>query len=118
VARLSYCGVLALILCGSVWLEYALRTRVFARTRRLLLAVVPVVVLMFLWDAYAIAHGHWTFSPTQTLGWLLPWQVPVEEVVFFLVVPYASILTLEGVRSVTGWRLGDEPAGSSTNASR
>jgi lycopene cyclase domain-containing protein len=109
VARLSYCGVLLLIVCGSAWLEFALRTRVLVRFRRLLLAVVPVVVVMFAWDGYAIAHGQWTFSPTQSLGWLLPWRVPVEELVFFVVVPFASILTLEGVRSVTGWCLGDEP---------
>jgi lycopene cyclase domain-containing protein len=109
-AGLSYCGVLLLIVGGSVWLELALRTRVLVRWRRFLLTVIPVVVVMFAWDGYAIAHGHWTFSPTQTLGWLLPWHVPVEELLFFVVVPFASILTLEGVRSVTGWRLGDEPA--------
>jgi lycopene cyclase domain-containing protein len=109
VERLGYVGVLAFIVVGSVWLEVALRTRVLARWRRLLLSILPVATLMMLWDAYAIARGHWTFSPTQTLGWLLPAGIPVEELAFFLVVPFAAVLTFEGVRSVTGWRLDDAP---------
>ena len=36
---------------------------------------------------------------------------PVEELVFFLVVPFAAVLTLEAVRSVRGWSVGDEPPG-------
>jgi lycopene cyclase domain-containing protein len=110
VARLSYVGVLAFIVVGSVWLEVALRTRVLVRWRRLLASILPVVVVMVVWDAYAIARGHWRFSPTQTLGWLLPARIPVEELAFFLVVPFAAVLTFEGVRSVTGWRLDDAPA--------
>jgi lycopene cyclase domain-containing protein len=109
VARLSYLGVLAFIVVGSVWLEVALRTRVLARWRRLLASILPVAVVMSVWDGYAIAHGHWTFSSAQTLGWLLPANIPVEELAFFLAVPFAAVLTFEGVRSVTGWRLDDAP---------
>jgi hypothetical protein len=32
----------------------------------------------------------------------------VEEVLFFVVVPTAGLLTLEAVRSATGWSAGDE----------
>ena len=108
-SRLGYCGVLAFIVVGSVWLEVVLRTHVLRRVRRFVLAAVPVVVVMVSWDWYAIARGQWTFSATQTLGWLLPGRLPVEELAFFIVVPFAAVLTLEGVRSVTGWHVGDEP---------
>ncbi len=37
--------------------------------------------------------------------------IPIEELVFFLVVPFAAVLTLEAVRSVRGWSVGDEPPG-------
>lgn len=108
-SRFAYCGVLAFIVVGSVWLEVGMRTRVVARWRRFLLAVTPVVATMVVWDVYAISRGHWSFSPTQTLGALLPGRLPVEELLFFVVVPFAAVLTLEGVRSVTGWTVGDEP---------
>ena len=106
--HLSYVAILAFVLAGCLWLEIVVRTRVFARWRRLMLAIVPVVVVFFLWDAYAIAQGHWWFDPDRILGLYVPAHVPVDEIAFFVVIPIASILTLEAVRSVRGWRAGDE----------
>ena len=61
------------------------------------------------WDLYAIARGQWTFDPRQILGVVLPGGLPIEEVAFFVVVPIAAVLTLEAVRTVRGWPVGDEP---------
>ena len=106
-AQLAYLAVLGFIVCGTVWLEYFLRTRVLSRPRRLLLAVVPVLVVFIVWDLYAISSGHWSFSQKFTTGWAAG-VLPLEEVLFFVVVPIASILTLEAVRSARGWKVGDE----------
>ena len=86
-----------------------LRTTVLRRWRRFLLSVAPVLALFLVWDAYAISAGHWTFDPDRTTGATVPASIPVEEVTFFLVVPFAAVLTLEAVRSVRGWSVGDEP---------
>ena len=40
------------------------------------------------------------------LGLRLPGGIPVEEVLFFLVVPLCAVLALEAVRKVTGWDAG------------
>ena len=104
----SYLAVMAGIVLGSAWLEFGLRTRVFRRWRRLLLTVLPVAVFFALWDVYAIAQGHWWFDESLISGWRLPGELPVDEVVFFLVVPIAAVLTLEAVRSATGLQVGDE----------
>lgn len=105
---MSYVGVLIFVLVASLWLEVVLRTRVLARWRRLLLVLAVVVWPFLLWDAYAIAQGHWWFDTTRILGIYLPGEVPVDELLFFLVIPLASVLTLEAVRSVKGWSVGDE----------
>ena len=68
----------------------------------------PVVGVFFGWDAYAVSQGHWWFDPDRILGLYLPGAVPVDEIAFFIVIPIAAILTLEAVRSVRGWRAGDE----------
>lgn len=107
-ARLSYVAILAFVLIGCLWLEGALRTRVLARPKRLLLTMAPVLVVFFLWDAYAISQGHWWFDTDRILGVYLPASVPLDEVLFFIVIPLASVLTLEAVRSVRGWPVGDE----------
>lgn len=109
-ARLSYVAILAFVLVGCLWLEVALRTRVLRRWRRLLLSVAPVVVVFFVWDAYAVAQGHWHFDLERILGVYLPASVPLDEILFFLAIPLAAILTLEAVRSVNPhWSVGDEP---------
>lgn len=105
-----YLGVLAFIVVGSGWLEVVLRTRVLRRWRRWLLALLPAVAVFTVWDLYAIARGHWTFDPGQVTGVLLPGGLPLEEALFFVVVPTAAILTLEAVRAVKKWPAGDEPA--------
>jgi lycopene cyclase domain-containing protein len=110
-ARLSYVAILAFVLVGCLWLEIALRTRVLRRWRRLLLSVVPVVFVFFAWDAYAVAQGHWHFDLERILGVYLPGSVPLDEILFFLAIPLAAILTLEAVRSVNPhWSVGDESA--------
>lgn len=103
----SYVGVLVFVLVGSLWLEIVLRTRVFARPRRLVLTIIIVVWPFLLWDAYAIAQGHWWFDESRILGVYLPGEIPLDELLFFMVIPLASVLTLEAVRSVKGWPVGD-----------
>ena len=106
-ANLAYVGVLVFVLIGSLWLELVLRTHVFARLPRLLLVIAVVIWPFLLWDAYAIAEGHWWFDTDRILGVYLPGEIPLDELLFFLVIPLASILTLEAVRSVRGWSVGD-----------
>lgn len=109
--QFAYLAVLVGIVLGSCWLEIVLRTNVLRRTRRLLLTLVPVLIVFLLWDAYAIDAGHWTFDAERVTGVEVVAGIPLEELLFFMVVPLAAILTLEAVRSVRGWRAGDEPAG-------
>jgi lycopene cyclase domain-containing protein len=105
----SYIGVLVFVLVGSLWLEIVLRTRVLRRGFRLLLAMAPGVVLFMLWDMYAVSQGHWYFDTDRILEVYLPAGVPLEELLFFIVIPLASVLTIEAVRSVKGWPIGDQP---------
>jgi lycopene cyclase domain-containing protein len=116
VGQLTYLALLAGCLLVTAPLELVLRVRVYARWRRLLLAMLPEFVVFVAWVLYAIDQGHWWYSDTLTLGVRLPGGIPVEEVLFFVVVPVCSVLALEAVRKVTGWDAGypaeeAEPAG-------
>ncbi|NEK60389.1 lycopene cyclase domain-containing protein [Geodermatophilus sabuli] len=104
--QLTYLALLVGCLVVTAPLELVLRVRVYARWRRLALAVAPEFVVFVVWVLYAIAQGHWAYSGERTLGVRLPGGVPVEEVLFFLVVPLCSVLALEAVRKVTGWDAG------------
>jgi lycopene cyclase domain-containing protein len=108
VRHLAYAAMLAFVVLGTLPLELRLGTRVYARPRRLLLTLLPVVPVFVVWDYYAVSRRHWDFDPAQTTGVLVPGGLPVEELAFFVVVPIAAVLTLEAVRAVRGWRVGDE----------
>jgi lycopene cyclase domain-containing protein len=104
VRHLAYLAVLAFCLLGTLPLELWLGVRVYRQPRRLLLTLLPVVAVFYLWDVYAIAADHWSFDPAQTVGLVLPGGVPVEELLFFVVVPTCAVLAFEAVRRVKGWR--------------
>jgi lycopene cyclase domain-containing protein len=108
VRHLAYVAVLAFCLVGTLPLELWLGVRVYRQWRRLLLTLLPVVAVFVVWDLYAIAAGHWSFDAEQTTGLVLPGDLPVEELLFFVVVPVCSLLSFEAVRKVTGWPAGDE----------
>jgi len=111
--RWSYVAVLIFVILGSIWLEVFLRSRVLHRPKRLLLTILPVLLPFLIWDAYAIGQGHWYFDESRILGVYLPAGIPLDELLFFMVIPFASVLTFEAVRSVKGtksrrWLAGDE----------
>jgi lycopene cyclase domain-containing protein len=106
--HLSYLLVLAGCLASAIWLEPVLKVNVLRRWRRLLLTLLPVVVVFVLWDLAAIAAGHWTFDPEQTTGVLFPGGLPLDEVLFFVVVPVCAVLGFEAVRAVLRRPAGDE----------
>ena len=96
--HLTYLLVLAGCLVGALWLEPVLRVGVLRQARRLVLTIVPVAAVFVVWDLLAIAAGHWTFDHRQLVGVFLPGGLPLEEVLFFLVVPVCAVLGFEAVR--------------------
>jgi lycopene cyclase domain-containing protein len=107
--RLTYLLILAGCLIGTAPLEIFLHTRVYARWRRLLTALIPVVVVFAAWDIAAIAADWWHYDARYLVGVRLPGRLPLEELLFFLVIPTCAVLTLEAVRARRPqWLIGDE----------
>ncbi|MFW6033963.1 MAG: lycopene cyclase domain-containing protein [bacterium] len=96
--RYQYLLVLAACVLVTLPLEVVVGARVYRRPGRLLAVLTPVVAVFLVWDAFAIARGHWTFSEQYTTGWTLPGGIPVEELAFFVVIPICALLTFEAVR--------------------
>ena len=107
--KYGYLAMLAFTLCGSIWLEVVLKVGVIRRFKRVLLSILPTALFFLIWDAYAIRSGHWHFDNNQILGIFGPLDIPLEEFLFFLIVPLAALLTIEAVRTVKKhWEVGDE----------
>jgi lycopene cyclase domain-containing protein len=108
--HLTYVAILAGCLVGTLPLELLLHTRVYARWRRLLVTLVPVLIAFGAWDLAEIGAGAWRYDAAYLVGMTLPGSLPVEELLFFLVIPSCAVLTLEAVRvRRPDWLIGDEP---------
>jgi len=108
--HLTYLAVLAACLIGTAPLEFILRTRVYRRWHRLATAIAPGLILGVTWDVYAVHRRQWTFDWRYLTGIKVS-GLPLEEVLFFVVIPVCAVLTLEAVRRRRpGWLIGDEAA--------
>ena len=80
---------------------------VYRQPLRLLRALTPVLVVFFVWDAIAIALHVWHYNPRYVSGIRAPFM-PLEELLFFIVIPVCGLLTYSAVSSVLGilgvWR--------------
>ena len=107
--RATYLLILAGCVVGTLPLELVLGTRVYARWRRLLVALVPVVLVFGAWDIAAIHARWWHYDQRYLVGATLPGRLPLEELLFFAVIPTCAVLTLEAVRArKPHWLIGDE----------
>ncbi len=83
-------------------LELVIGARVYRRPQLLLRAVAPVVVVFSVWDVVGILAGHWSYNPSFVTGVHLVLGMPLEELVFFVVVPICGVLTYEAVGIILG----------------
>jgi lycopene cyclase domain-containing protein len=81
-------------------LEFVFGARVYRRAAGLALALIPVVIIFSIWDIIGILRDHWSYSPQFTTGVKLIFGMPIEELVFFIVVPICGLLTYEAVGQV------------------
>ncbi len=98
--RFQYLALMAACLLLTLPLEFVFRARVWRRPRRLIAALWLPVVIFAVWDVVAIAREHWDYNPAYVTGVRLPGNLPVEELVFFVVIPICSLLTYETVKRI------------------
>jgi lycopene cyclase domain-containing protein len=97
--RWQYLIVLALCLAITAPLEL-FGAGIYRQPLRLLRAVAPVAVVFLIWDAVAIAAGVWTYNPAYVSGLDIPFRIPIEEVLFFVVIPLCALLTYNAVTAI------------------
>jgi lycopene cyclase domain-containing protein len=86
------------IIAGPLWLS---RDRDVAYPRNFpALAVATIIVgaLYIAWDLFATAQGDWSFNPRYVTGVNIK-NLPVEEICFFVTVPYACLFIYEVLAS-------------------
>lgn len=101
-----YLAVMAGCVVVTLPLEFVFKARVYSRWRRLVATLVPVLAVFITWDVLAIHAHEWAY---RRLTGVRLGNLPIEELVFFLVIPTCAILTLEAVRRLRpSWWAGED----------
>ncbi|MGE5313642.1 MAG: lycopene cyclase domain-containing protein [Acidobacteriota bacterium] len=95
--KYEYFIVLALTLAGPLCFSMSRRISFYAHPARLLAAIGLPFALFTAWDSVAAARGHWNFNPEYITSIMIV-NLPVEEILFFIVIPFAAIFTWECVK--------------------
>lgn len=91
--ELNYLGVLLFIVICAIWVTVVFKVRA-PRFWRTFLIVDSIVLAVYLfWDYWAIEKKIWSFDPAQTVGAKVFGIIPIEEILFFIIVPLMTIIT-------------------------
>jgi lycopene cyclase domain-containing protein len=97
--RWQYLVVLAACVAITLPLEI-FGDGVYRQAWRVARAVLPVTAVFLLWDEVAIAAHVWTYNPAYIAGVSVPVGLPIEEVLFFVVIPVCALLTYSAVSAI------------------
>lgn len=73
---------------------------IYRQSVRAIRAIAPVALVFIAWDAIAIAAHVWSYNPHYVTGIELPGHIPLEEVLFFVVIPICGLLTYSAVNAM------------------
>jgi len=87
-----------LVLSGAVPLvcSFYPPLRFYAHYKSLLYSIGLIVAIFGTWDIFATWRGHWHFNP-QSVWKATIVNLPLEEVLFFFVIPFCCIFTWEAI---------------------
>lgn len=94
----TYLVILAAALAGPLVLSFDNKVAFYKNWRYLFPSVLFPALLYIAWDIYFTSQGVWRFSRDHVMG-LKFINLPVEEVLFFGVVPYCCLFIYECIRS-------------------
>lgn len=94
----TYFIILGASLAGPFFLSFDKKVAFFKNWKYLFPAMLLPALLYIVWDIYFTATGVWRFNPGYITGIQL-YNLPLEEVLFFFVVPYCCMFIYECIRA-------------------
>ena len=92
-AQFHYLMVLAFIGTCAVFVNLGFKLRIRSKLKLFLMTDAVILLIYLAWDFWAVTKGSWYFDPEQIMGFYIFGQLPIEEVLFFVIVPLMVVLT-------------------------
>jgi lycopene cyclase domain-containing protein len=90
------------VIC-AIGVNFGFRLQFSKKLKLFLVTDSFILVIYLIWDFWAISKGSWFFDPNQILGVTLLGKLPIEEFLFFIIVPMMTVLTYLALTKLTGW---------------
>jgi lycopene cyclase domain-containing protein len=94
----AYAEILLAIFVPVAIISFITPISRYRRYGPLLISIAIVDPFYIIWDQLAVIYGTWSFNSAEVTG-IYFFHLPIEEVAFFLVVPFSTILIYEAVNS-------------------
>jgi len=102
-SHLHYLGVLLFIGVCGIGVNIGFKTGLKKRLRIFLATDLGILIVYLAWDSWAIHKQNWFFDAKQIIGVHLFNGIPIEEILFFIVVPFTTVATFLALKKLTGW---------------
>ena len=96
---MEYFIILVLVFLCTALLDWLYKVKLYDSWSERILIPLAFVIIGALWDSFAAWRGHWTFSGTGLLGINIGF-LPLEEYLFFLVIPYTVLTWYKVAKSI------------------
>ena len=96
-AHFTYFLILGASIIGPFALSFDKKVMFYKKWKYLFPAMVLPALFYVIWDIYFTSKGVWSFNENYITGLKLI-NLPIEEVLFFIIVPYCCIFIYECIR--------------------
>jgi lycopene cyclase domain-containing protein len=93
----TYFLILAASIAGPLALSFDNKVAFYRQWKYLLPAMILPAIFYIIWDSYFTRQGVWSFNENYITG-IFYFDLPIEEILFFFVVPYCCIFIYECIR--------------------
>ncbi len=90
----EYLIINILIIIVPLLLSFEKKIKYYKKFPQLLISIIIVGGAFIIWDSAAANRGDWMFNSEFTIG-LKIFDLPLEEILFFITVPYSTIFIYE-----------------------
>ena len=98
-SHFTYLLILGCTLAGPLLLSFDKKVAFYKKWKRLFIAMIIPALIYIVWDIYFTAKGIWSFNENYYIVQTNLFGLPLEEVLFFFVIPYSCVFIYECLRA-------------------
>jgi len=103
VGHFTYLAVLGFIAICAVVVNFLFRIQIVRQWKVFLKVDLLLIALYGSWDVWAANRKAWYFDDQQILGLKIFGVLPIEEILFFILVPLMVLISLQSLEKIIEW---------------